>query len=143
MRSPELLKILILTSTVWVSIIHSAKSVEILGMESNDTSVAKVQSDSTFIKDIRRISEIEYVSKSVVLLVQTPTPTDPSSVPSQETGQQGVVLVTGVKAIPTSKGVEVILQTPQGEQLQLVNRSAANSFIVDVPNAQLRSLLVA
>jgi iron complex outermembrane recepter protein len=139
MRSPELLKISILTSVVWVSIIYSAKSVETLGTEEHDTSVAKVQTDSTFIKDIRRISEMEHFSKSAVLLVQSPTPTNPPSVPSQEEGQQSVVPVTEVRAIPTSKGVEVILQTAQGDKLQLVNRSAANSFIVDVPNAQLRS----
>ncbi|MEH2082234.1 MAG: TonB-dependent siderophore receptor [Nostoc sp.] len=46
--------------------------------------------------------------------------------------------VTGVKANPTPQGVEIILQTLGGQQLQLLNRSAGNSFIVDVPNAQLR-----
>ncbi|MEH2274539.1 MAG: TonB-dependent receptor plug domain-containing protein [Nostoc sp.] len=46
--------------------------------------------------------------------------------------------VTGVKANPTSKGVEIILQTSIGQQLQVVNRSAGNSFITDIPNAQLR-----
>ncbi|MEH2378047.1 MAG: TonB-dependent siderophore receptor [Nostoc sp.] len=50
----------------------------------------------------------------------------------------GVVQVTAVKANPTAKGVEVILQTTKGEQLQITNRSAGNSFIADIPNAQLR-----
>ncbi len=49
-----------------------------------------------------------------------------------------VVQITAVKANPTDKGVEVILQTAQGEQLQVVNRSAGNSYIADIPNAQLR-----
>ena len=49
-----------------------------------------------------------------------------------------IVQVTGVKANPTDKGVEVILQTSLGQQLQLVNRSTGNNFIVDIPNAQLR-----
>lgn len=49
-----------------------------------------------------------------------------------------VVQVTAVKANPTDQGVEVILQTPKGKQLQVVNRSTSNSFIVDIPNAQLR-----
>ncbi|MEH1889484.1 MAG: TonB-dependent siderophore receptor [Nostoc sp.] len=46
--------------------------------------------------------------------------------------------VTGVKANPTNQGVEIILQTTKGQQLQVINRSAGNSFIADVPNAQLR-----
>ncbi|WP_439566520.1 AMIN domain-containing protein, partial [Gloeocapsopsis crepidinum] len=49
-----------------------------------------------------------------------------------------VVPVTGVQANPTAKGVEVILQTPQGEQLQVTNRNIDNNFIADIPNAQLR-----
>ncbi|MEH2236531.1 TonB-dependent siderophore receptor, partial [Nostoc sp.] len=39
---------------------------------------------------------------------------------------------------PTTKGVEIILRTTKGEQLQLVNRSAGSNFITDIPNAQLR-----
>lgn len=49
-----------------------------------------------------------------------------------------VVPVTGVQVNPTAKGVEVILQTLQGEQLQVTNRNAGNNFIADIPNAQLR-----
>lgn len=56
----------------------------------------------------------------------------------QQTPQIEVVQVTQVKANPTDKGVEVILQTTKGEQLQLVNRNIGNSFIADIPNAQLR-----
>ncbi|MBE9053264.1 TonB-dependent siderophore receptor [Nostocales cyanobacterium LEGE 11386] len=51
---------------------------------------------------------------------------------------QSQIQVTGVQANPTEKGVEVILQTTQGEQLQITNRSAENNFIADIPNAQLR-----
>ncbi|AFY32797.1 TonB-dependent siderophore receptor [Calothrix sp. PCC 7507] len=58
------------------------------------------------------------------LIVQSPTPT--------------ITQITGVKANPTEKGVEVILQTTQGEKLQLTNRSTGNNFIADIPNAQLR-----
>ncbi|MEH2178690.1 TonB-dependent receptor [Nostoc sp.] len=49
-----------------------------------------------------------------------------------------IVEVTGVKANPTDKGIELILQTTQGQQLQITNRSANNNFVADVPNAQLR-----
>ena len=49
---------------------------------------------------------------------------------------QSPILVTGVKANPTSKGLELVLQTSKGQQLQLVNRSSGNSFSADIPNAQ-------
>ncbi|MEA5617119.1 TonB-dependent receptor [Cronbergia sp. UHCC 0137] len=57
-----------------------------------------------------------------------------SQVPNSPT----LVEVTGVKATPTDKGVELILQTTQGQQLQITNRSADNNFITDITNAQLR-----
>ncbi|MEH1838004.1 MAG: TonB-dependent siderophore receptor [Nostoc sp.] len=55
-----------------------------------------------------------------------------------QTPQTEVVQVTSVKANPTNKGVEVILQTSKGQQLQPVNRSTGSNFITDIPNAQLR-----
>jgi iron complex outermembrane receptor protein len=81
-------------------------------------------------KEIRRLSEIERPITSAQKLVQSPAPTTP---PATE-----IVPVTTVKANATKNGVEVILQTPKGQQLQLTNRSAGNSFIADIPNAQLR-----
>ncbi|MEH2088170.1 TonB-dependent receptor [Nostoc sp.] len=57
-----------------------------------------------------------------------------SQVPNSPT----LLEVTGVKATPTEKGIELILQTTQGQQLQITNRSANNNFIADIPNAQLR-----
>ncbi|BAB74287.1 ferrichrome-iron receptor [Nostoc sp. PCC 7120 = FACHB-418] len=64
------------------------------------------------------------LSKGVPILAQAPT--------------TEILEVTGVKANPTEKGVEVILQTTSGEKLQLVNRSQGNAYIADIPNAQLR-----
>lgn len=62
----------------------------------------------------------------------------PQTFPPYQGGKQGgIVQITGVKANPTEKGVEVILQTTQGEKLQLINRSAGNNFITDIPNTQL------
>ncbi|MEH2117818.1 MAG: TonB-dependent receptor plug domain-containing protein [Nostoc sp.] len=82
-------------------------------------------------KKIRQLSELKpVVTSAKMLLVQSPTPSN--------TPQTEVVQVTSVKANPTNKGVEVILQTSIGEQLQVTNRSAGNNFIADIPNAQLR-----
>ncbi|MEH2118994.1 TonB-dependent siderophore receptor [Nostoc sp.] len=58
--------------------------------------------------------------------------------PAAQSQEAEVVQVTSVKANPTSSGVEVILQTLKGQQLQVVNRSSGNNFIADIPNAQLR-----
>ena len=82
-------------------------------------------------KKIRQLSELEpVVTSAKMLLLQSSTPPN--------TPQTEVVQVTSVKANPTSSGVEVILQTTKGEQLQVTNRSAGNNFIADIPNAQLR-----
>ncbi|WP_228055400.1 TonB-dependent receptor plug domain-containing protein [Gloeocapsopsis crepidinum] len=76
---------------------------------------------------IRRLSETEFPATSVKeLLSQSPTP------------NTSLVQITEVEAVPTDKGVEVILQTPFGEQLQVTNRSSGNNYIADIPNAQLR-----
>ncbi len=51
---------------------------------------------------------------------------------------QSLVQITGVKSQATDKGIEVILETNQSDQLQLTNKSEGNSYIIDIPNAQLR-----
>ncbi|WP_414526611.1 TonB-dependent siderophore receptor [Nodularia chucula] len=76
-------------------------------------------------RKILQLNEISQVSQSAELLVQSPASSE-------------VIQVTGVEANPTDNGVEVILQTTQGEQLQITNNSADNNFIADIPNAQLR-----
>ncbi|MBC1220820.1 TonB-dependent siderophore receptor [Nostoc sp. UCD121] len=65
-------------------------------------------------------------NRSAQILVQSPTSTSE------------IIPVTGVKANPTEKGVEIIFQTSKGEQLQITNSSTGNNFIADIPNAQLR-----
>ncbi|YAF98113.1 MAG: TonB-dependent siderophore receptor [Nodularia sp. CChRGM 3473] len=80
-------------------------------------------------KNIPQLNEVEPVSQSAELLVQSPAA---EVAPSSE-----IVPVTGVQANATDQGVEIILQTAQGEQLQITNRSAGNNFIADIPNAQL------
>ncbi|MEH1846504.1 MAG: TonB-dependent siderophore receptor [Nostoc sp.] len=50
-----------------------------------------------------------------------------------------VILVTAVKLNNTSKGLEVILQTGVNSQrLQLTLKTEGNSYVADIPNAQLR-----
>lgn len=78
----------------------------------------------------KQLTEVESaITSAQMLLVQSAAPNTPPT---------SVVQVTAVKANPTAKGLEIILQTTKGEQLQLVNRSAGSNFITDIPNAQLR-----
>lgn len=97
----------------------------ILGKEETETTLASVQLEDEK-PSIRRVRDLQKVSTRVAdLFAQEPTTTP-------------VIQITGVKANPTEKGVEVILETTVGEQLQVTNRSTDNNFIADIPNAQLR-----
>ncbi|MEH2182394.1 TonB-dependent receptor plug domain-containing protein [Nostoc sp.] len=88
------------------------------------------------IVNITSIREVKLPLTSAERRVRSQAPQNP---PSQG-GKQGneIVPITGVKANPTDKGVEVILETPVGTQLQVINRSAGSNFIVDVSGGQLR-----
>ncbi|MDM9385277.1 TonB-dependent siderophore receptor [Chlorogloeopsis sp. ULAP01] len=125
MKLQKLLSILLITNSFWMLFINPATAETVEGISK---------------RKIRQLSEIELPITSAQKLVQTPTPTNsPNPDPPYQGGKQGgVVQVTGVKANPTDKGVEVILQTSQGEQLKTINRSTGNNFIADIPNAQLR-----
>lgn len=57
-------------------------------------------------------------------LVQAPTNTQ-------------IVKITGVKFKSTDKGFEVILETSQGEKLQVVPKTEGNVYTIEIPSAQL------
>jgi len=96
----------------------------------NEKFQSEEKTQPTLVYQIPSLSEIELPATSARMLVQTPT--------NSPTTEAEVVAITGVKANPTDKGMEVILETTQGTQLQVVNRSTGNNFITDIPNAQLR-----
>ncbi|NMG06754.1 TonB-dependent receptor [Brasilonema sp. UFV-L1] len=144
MEFKQLVPSLLLTSAIVVLVTTPTKSEEVSSIRvhkspastdsGSSTQQARLVTKAQHVKpitEIRRLSEIEHPSKNAqMLLVQSPAQ---ETAPSSE-----VVQVTGVKANPTKTGVEVILQTSKGQALQLVNRSTGNSFITDIPNAQLR-----
>ncbi|MEH2184436.1 TonB-dependent siderophore receptor [Nostoc sp.] len=91
----------------------------------------KATADSSTNRKIKQLGEMERPATNASgLLSQSSTP--------QAMPASAIMQVTAVKANPTDKGVEVILQTTVGEQLQVTNRSTGNNFIADIPNAQLR-----
>lgn len=145
MQLNRLLPCLLLAGSIVVLVTTPAGSEELSTGEahpntaSGDTSAFSTQQASLGtlappvrpITEIQRLSEIERPLRSAQMLVQSsPTPAD---APDKE-----FVQVTSVKANPTAKGVELILQTPKGSQLQVVNSTSGNNFIADIPNAQLR-----
>ncbi len=136
MRLVVWMKIFLLTSFVCVWSAMSATATEVPNKEVRNKSLASVLNNSRSIREIRRLSEMERRTISATMLVQSPTPNNPPSQGGKQGGE--VVPITGVKANPTDKGVEVILETPLGTQLQVTNRSAGNNFIVDVSGGQLR-----
>jgi iron complex outermembrane recepter protein len=108
MKLQKLLSILFVSGSAWVVAMNAAIA------EDSQVSSGKIPYPN----------QVEFLRKSAYQLVQTPN-VEP-------------IPITGVKANPTEKGVEVILETTQGEQLQVTNRSTDNNFIADIPNAQLR-----
>ncbi|MEC4812228.1 MAG: TonB-dependent receptor [Scytonema sp. PMC 1069.18] len=144
MKLGQLVPSLLLTGTIVVLVTSPTRSEEILLIKlknntaSTDKSVkftrpaplvTKAQ-PVELIRNIQPLSEIERPITSAQMLVQLPTPNSSST--------EKIVPITGVRANPTDKGVEVILQTSFAQKLQAINRSTGNNFVADIPNAQLQ-----
>ncbi|MBP5971844.1 TonB-dependent receptor [Brasilonema sp. CT11] len=108
------------------------------GVNQNKATQDKAGSGKQTSGRIPRVSEIERPLRSARMLVQSPTPQTTET--PQTTPTSKIVQVSFVKANPTSIGLELVLQTSKAATLQLQNRTQVNSntFIVDIPNAQLR-----
>lgn len=104
-----------------------SKEAQVLDVKTENTESDKktnLQAVNTPIKKIPHLSEIDFVPKVIQKLVQSPV--------------TEVIEVTGVQVNTTEKGLDVILQTSKGEQLQVSGRNEGNAYIADIPNAQLR-----
>ncbi|MFQ4144466.1 TonB-dependent receptor [Chlorogloeopsis sp. ULAP02] len=124
----QLLKVGSVTACFWLCMTNLAMSQVIPNQQlQGKSALTKMLRNSSLIRDLPLTS--------TQVLVQSPT--NPPASPLG--GLKGsVVQVTGVKANSTDKGMELILQTSKGEELQITNRSTGNSFIVDILNTQLR-----
>ncbi|MEH2290620.1 TonB-dependent siderophore receptor [Nostoc sp.] len=98
--------------------------------------LAQTQQQKSASSNIPSIRDIKLPLTSAEMLVQSQAPQNPALQEGKQ--KNGIVPITGVKANPTDKGVEVILETPVGTQLQVTNRSVGSNFIVDVSGGQLR-----
>ncbi|PMB53810.1 TonB-dependent receptor [Fischerella thermalis CCMEE 5201] len=52
--------------------------------------------------------------------------------------EQSNILVTGIKLNQTASGLEIVLETSASDKLQTTTKIEGNSFIANIPNAQLR-----
>ena len=60
-----------------------------------------------------------------------------ASTNTNNTNSIKIIKITNIKVNSTDKGLELILETSQGKQLQVTNNSDGNNFIADINNAQL------
>ena len=80
------------------------------------------------IKEIRHLNQVDHPLTNTQKLVQSPIPTAPIE----------VIPVKGVKVNSTNKGLEVILETSaKSDRLQVTPKIEGNSYVADIPNAQL------
>ncbi len=86
--------------------------------------------------EIPSLRELQFGNSSAVYLLRTPRNQNSASQISQAT--TSVVSVTDVKLNITDKGIELILVTPNSEQLSVSPKTEGNSYIVNIPNAQLQ-----
>lgn len=98
-----------------------SKEAQVLDVKTENTQSdkkANLQAVNTPIKKIPHLSEIDFVPKVIQKLVQSPV-------------TEVIEEVTGVQVNTTEKGLDVILQTSKGEQLQVSGRNEGNAYIAD------------
>lgn len=108
----------------WLSFVAGA--LLILGVQ---PAGAEANTEQSAITQVPRLYDVKRPAMTVQEWVsQTPSPTPDSPLPVQ---------VTDVKLNPTDSGIEVVLETSQGEALKPVAIALGKSYIANIPNAVL------
>ena len=108
----------------WLSFVAGALLV--LGVQ---PAGAEANIEQSAITQVPRLHNVKRPAMTVQEWIsQTPSPTRDSSLPVQ---------VTGVKLNPTDSGIEVVLETAQGEALQVKAIALGKSYIANIPSAVL------
>ena len=105
MKQQQLWQILLVTGSVWLDVAIGATAQAVPRLEVQSKSFGRILRNSPSTRNLPRLGKLERPVTSAQMLVQSPA-IAPATVPKPE-----IVQVTGVKANPTDKGVEVILQT--------------------------------
>lgn len=85
---------------------------------------------------IHSLIEVQAQKTSAIYLLRTPR--NQNFVPQLSQATTDVVSVTDVKVNTTDKGIELILITANSVKLQVSPKKEGNSYIADIPNAQLQ-----
>ena len=128
MKLELLLPSLLLITSVVVWDTNPVLSQEVLGKLQRSQRSIHPNVNVNWGKKVPPSSEIERFGTS--RLAQSQTPNSQPVTP--------VVEVTGVRVNPTQTGLDVILETDEGEQLQVSPQTKGNTYIADIPNAVLR-----
>ncbi|MHC5769084.1 MAG: TonB-dependent siderophore receptor [Nostoc sp.] len=86
--------------------------------------------------EIPSLSELQFGKSSAVYLLRTPR--NQNSVFQISQATTNVVSVTDVKVNNTDKGIDLILVTPNSDKLSVSGKTEGNSYIANIPNAQLQ-----
>ncbi|MHC5861678.1 TonB-dependent siderophore receptor [Nostoc sp.] len=134
-------------SFFWHSFLLSSSclaiSIPVLGQQIPNTNASEQQlsSQKTLTRAIEQtteipsLSDLQFGKSSAVYLLRTPRQNSVSQISQATTS---VVSVTDVKVNTTDKGIELILVTPNSEQLSVSPKTEGNSYIANIPNAQLQ-----
>ena len=122
----------------------SVYAIPVLGQEilNTKTDEQQLSSQKTLTRaietttEIPNLSELQFGKSSAAYLLRTARNQNSVSQISQAT--TNVVSVTDVKVNNTAKGIEVILVTSNSQQLSVSPKTEGNSYIVNIPNAQLQ-----
>ncbi|MHC5934685.1 TonB-dependent siderophore receptor [Nostoc sp.] len=97
---------------------------------------SKAKREQTPISEVRQLNSIErsFRGRSYVLGISR----DQNLIAQLTQATTPVVSVTDVKVNNTDKGIELILVTPNSEKLSVSPKTEGNSYIVNIPNAQLQ-----
>lgn len=122
----------------------SVYAIPVLGQEilNNNAREQQLSSQKTLTRtietttEIPSLSELQFAKSSAAYLLRTPRNQNSVSQISQAT--TNLVSVTDVKVNNTDKGIEVILVTSNSEKLSVSPKTEGNSYIVNIPNAQLQ-----
>ncbi len=144
MKSEQLVQSLLFAGSVFVLIATPAQGETIPKANVQPPSPSSIKT-SDYTQSPPRLSKTQLVKQSQKIRQQTDKQRSPTNermllrsfVLSQANSPQ-VAEVKSIQVNPTDKGVEIILETPLGEKLQVSAKTDGNSYVADIANAQLR-----
>jgi len=145
MKSEQLVQSLLFAGSVFVLIATPAQGETILKTNVQPPSPSSIKTSKSYTQSSPWLSKTQLVKQSRKIRQQSDKQRSfadarillRSFVLSQANSPQ-VVEVKSIQVNSTDRGVEIILETPSGEKLQVSAKTEGNSYVADIANAQLR-----